>query len=180
MGKTKSKFLQIEQKDTSKKLVRRRDIMKKIVLIMLVFALSLYFTTFALAASKTVPPASICMKDSFGYSYVLVIKLAGTVTMSGKPMNFYNINGAYYMGTASDALSGTGDVKGTEFHFSCAGSSEWNSEFWTVLVEAFWDLADTTNPVGTVTWRQITNTGTNIVESETLSLVNCSTLDLPY
>lgn len=153
--------------------------MKKVFLAVLVFALSLSFTTFALAASTTVPPKSVCMTDSL-YTYAFVIKLAGPVKLSGVSTKFYNINGEMYLDGWSPPLTGSGHVKGTVFHFSATGSTYWAGGFWTILAEAFWDLADTTNPVGTVIWRQITDTGTNIVQSRTLSLTDCSTVVLPY
>ncbi len=153
--------------------------MKKVFLAVLVFALYLSFTTFALAASTTVPPKAICMTDG-SYTYVFFIKLAGPVKLSGVSTKFYNVNGEFYLGTFSSPLTGTGHVKGTEFHFSTVGNSEWAGDFWTILVESFWDLADTTNPVGTVTMRQINETGTNTVDSLSLSLTDCSTVVLPY
>jgi len=130
--------------------------MKKVFLAVLVFALSVSFATFALAASTTVPPKAVCMTDNLGpYTYVLVIKLAGSVKLSGVSTKFYNINGEFYLDTFSCPLTGSGHVKETEFHLSTVCNSEWGGSFWTILVEGFWDLAATTNPVGTITWRQI-------------------------
>ena len=139
--------------------------MKRTCLILLAMVLSLSFTTFALAASTTVPPKAICMTDGI-YTYVLVTKLAGTVKTSQGTVKFYNINGEHYANDASIPITGTGHVKGTKFHFSCTGSTYWASgsgNYWTALLEGFWDLADTTNPVGTITWRQMTETGYTIL-----------------
>ncbi len=153
--------------------------MKRTLSILLaVVLLSLSFTTFALAASTTVPPKTVCMTD-WQYSYAFVIKLAGPVKTSVGSVKFYNINGEVFLGGAGMPLAGSGRVKGTEFNFSVTGSDYLGGTFWTVLLEGLWDLADTTNPVGTVAWRQITNTGTNLVESGTLSLTDCSTLVVP-
>ena len=154
--------------------------MKRTCLILLAMVLSLSFTTFALAASTTVPPKYVRLTDDHGNTYVFLIKLAGSVKLSGVSTKFYNINGEFYLDTFSCPLTGSGHVKGTEFHFATVGNSEWGGAFWTNLLEGFWDLADTTNPVGTVTWRRINESGTNIVSAGTLSLTDCSALDLPY
>lgn len=154
--------------------------MKRTLLILLAMVLlSLSFTTFALAASKTVPPASVCMTDG-QYIYAFVTKLMGTASLSKVPVKFYSINGEFYLSTASCPFTGTGHVKGTEFHFSFTGSTYWEGYLYTAFGEGFWDLADTTNPVGTVTWRQITNGGLNAIENYSLSLTSCSTVVLPY
>ena len=129
--------------------------MKRTCLILLAMVLSLSFTTFALAASTTVPPKYVRLTDDHGNTYVFLIKLAGSVKMSNGTVKFYNINGEFYLDTFSCPLTGSGHVKGTEFHLSTVCNSEGGGSFWTILVEGFWDLTATTNPVGTITWRQI-------------------------
>lgn len=154
--------------------------MKTTRLILSALALSLCFTTCALAASTKVPPASVCLTDEDGISLPLTIKLAGKIKTAGGPVIFYNINGEYLAPTMSIRipLVGSGHVLGNEFHFSITGTTRWvDDTFYTVLAEGFWNLADTTNPVGTLNWREITNnSATTSGSSHTLSLTDCSTV----
>jgi hypothetical protein len=157
--------------------------MKRTLLILLSLALSLTFTTHALTANNSVPPKSVCLIDSLGYNYSLTIKLAGKVKMADGPVKFYNISGAVFYDTVSRPITGTGYVKGTQFHFSITGNnyvepSPAVNVLYTLFVEGYWDLADKTNPVGNVYLREISNYTDN-VWSATLSLMDCSTEAIP-
>jgi hypothetical protein len=156
--------------------------MKITRLILSTLVLSLSFTTCALAASTKVPPASVCLTDENGSSFPLTIKLAGKIKTAGGRVKFYNINGEYLAPIQSIRipLVGTGHVLGNEFHFSITGTTRWvDGIFYTVLAEGFWNLANSTNPVGTLNLRWVTNqSATTSGNSYTLSLTDCSTVVL--
>jgi hypothetical protein len=152
--------------------------MKRFSLILLAITLSL--TATAQGASTTTPPKSVCLTDG-NYIYPLTIKPSGTVKMSDGRVKFYNINGEYFFpGIASFPVTGSGHVKGTVFHFSLTGNSYVSGAYWTALLEGSWDLAQPSNPVGTVYVHQISNFGSGGGSTYSLSLTDCSTQTLPY
>lgn len=154
--------------------------MKRFSLILLAIALPLSLAVTALAAKTTAPPKSACLTDG-NYLYPLTIKAAGTVNMADGRVKFYNINGEYFLPSiASFPVTGSGHVKGTMFHFSLTGNSYVSGSYYTVMLEGSWDLAQPSNPVGTVHVRQISNYGSFDPSTYSLSLTDCSTQTLPY
>jgi hypothetical protein len=165
---------------------RKERIMKKLILVVLVFVFSVSSVGVAMAASR--PPTKICLDWSPDILFtVLSIKsFGGNITISGEKIKFYAIHGeASNQSDFSVPVSGTGHMDGDIFHFSLTGSGLWvDGRLWSLLCEGFWNVL---NQTGTGSYQLVVrNSGTGTADiggynfSITLGLSDCSTTVIPY
>ncbi len=116
--------------------------MKKLILIMLVFVVSLALAGVAMAA-KPAPEAVSCWYWSpSGFRTVLSIKsFSGDIAIYGGKIKFYAIHGELSVGSYSAPVSGTGHMEGNIFHFSFAGTL-FSGRVWTYEFVGFWDVVN--------------------------------------
>ncbi len=122
--------------------------MKRILLTILVFVVSLSLTGVAIAASPK-PPATICFNTTESTSqFSLLIKPMGNIKMSGGPEKFYSIQGLYFDATNGPAaLSGSGYMDGSVFHFSLNATYTFEGTAGFFQADGYWDVDAKTGPI---------------------------------
>ncbi|MGZ3880231.1 MAG: hypothetical protein ACXVBF_02780 [Flavisolibacter sp.] len=118
--------------------------MKKIVLTMLVFVVSLSLTGVAMAAAPK-PPASFCLDTATGGVgtmgvLALVVKPSSTIKFLDGTQKFYSIQGALIDPSIYGPLVGSGYMEGNIFHFTFSTTYFYSgyTDFWQM--EGFWDV----------------------------------------
>jgi hypothetical protein len=154
--------------------------MKRLLIGLMVLVLALSLTGAALAAG---PPKSVCLNMvGFEDTLHLLLKPAGVAKASNGNVKMYSITGNQHFGAIySFPVSGTAYVSpGTTIvQASITGSYRATDELITFVENVQWDYASTTNPVGTVWLRLITDV---IVVNFNfpLNLVDCTTDPIPF
>jgi len=146
--------------------------MKKILLTILVFVLSLLLANVAMPAAPK-PPASICLYDGNTY-YAFVVKSSGSIKMFDGTRKFYSIQGAIMAGSSPNMpLVGSGYVEGNVFHFVFSTAYNLSGTPYFGQGEVFWDLIAET---GTA-YVYISLSGNNTFS---LTQVACTQLEIVY
>jgi hypothetical protein len=113
--------------------------MKKILLTILVFVVSLSLAGVAMATAPK-PPASICLQASSSF-YVFAVKPVGNLKMLDETEKFYSIRGAIIATpTLNMPLVGSGYVEGNVFHFTFNSTYNLSGTPYYVQAEGFWDV----------------------------------------
>jgi len=128
--------------------------MIKIFSIMLVSVVFLSLAGVAIAASPK-PPASICfkaMQDQAAYYYALLIKPMGTIRIFDGPKKIYSVQGDYSneVSGSTSAVSGSGHMDGSIFHFSLNGPYTWEETPAFFNADAYWDVDAKTGTIYSV------------------------------
>jgi hypothetical protein len=162
------------------------------IAIALVLCLSLAGGTQAASA----PPKAVCLgfNSSIGGEWIvsMVINPVGKLKLSAGSQKIYAIHGEMSLFNAiSFPVVGTGHISvdnrlGLEprpwFHFSLTGTYsfvEGNGVTRTFFVEGYWDLTNTSVPLGKIKYRTLTD----VVEDDgwsDLVLKDCSLESIPY
>ncbi len=125
--------------------------MKKILLTILVFVLSLSLAGIAIAASPK-PPASICFNIAENQNeFSFLIKPMGNIKMSGGPAKFYSIQGVFF-DPANDgpaAVSGSGFMDGDVFRFSLNTTYRFQNLAGFGQIDGYWDVVAKTGSMYT-------------------------------
>jgi hypothetical protein len=151
--------------------------MKRWAIIVMVLALSLVLAGTAFAAG----PKKVCFQyGAFTDVVHLIFKSMGTVKTSAGTVKIYAVHGEHHAGALySFPVTGTAHVSGTTVHWNTTGTFFTLGELITWQEEGFWDMADLTNPVGSVSYRLITDiVGANA--SVALNAVDCEGSAIPY
>ena len=125
--------------------------MKKILLITLVFVVSLSLAGVSMAAAPK-PPATICFNTMESQSeFSLLIKPMGNIKMSDGTEQFYSIQGVYYDPTnGAAAVSGSGYMDGSVFHFSLNATYTWQGTAGSFQADGYWNVETKTGPIYSV------------------------------
>jgi hypothetical protein len=145
--------------------------MKKIVLTMLVFVVSLSLAGVAMAAAPK-PPANICLNAGAGGVYALVVKPSSTIKFLDGTQKFYSIQGAI-IASVNMPVVGAGYMEANVFHFTFNATYDLSGTPYFVQVEGFWDVVALT---GTA-YQYISATGNH---TDSLTKVDCTSYDIVY
>ena len=140
-------------------------------IVMGALCLILLCSSLAMAAAPK-PPANICLNNSSGSVFSIVVKPSSTIKMSDGTQKFYSIQGAV-IASVNMPLVGAGYVEGTVFHFNFNGTYNISGTPYFFQMEGFWDLIAKT---GTM-YAYISATGNWVW---TLSQVSCTDYDILY
>jgi len=146
--------------------------MRKILLMILVFVVSLSLSGVATAAALK-PPANICLDTGAGLIYSLVVKPGSAIKMQDGTQKFYSIQGALLTPSAAlfGAAVGSGYMEGSVFHFTLTGTWNLSGTAHWMQGEGYWDVVSHT---GTM-YAYFTTSGN---WTFTLSQVPCTDYDI--